>query len=315
MKKVHKILGVSIILLIIIGFIIAQSVTYMDSTTETMYFAIEELRYRNEPNMGYAIGNPNTGGTTSSSAKIWNVVKRSTADSSDRIDGDYYCLKADAGFEDVNANVKYNVFYDMKTEKNLMTAQNSILKSMVEGDVTAGDGTTVGKYECLLAVLDMLYLPGSSNQEYKTTLLNDVIEYAKTQSAYNAYIELMQEYPLTDDDITAIQQAVIWYFTNYGEQNGKFDKTSATGWINYKLADTDYTTLSSYKYYETGEGEARSYQGEALYNYMIKMAKENASQYANGNIPSSSPVNLVTQNLQYEENDNNYIVNYGLPIG
>ena len=130
MKNTHKIVGICITLLVIIGVIIAQSVTYMESTDETMYFAIEELRYRNEPNMGYAMGNPDTGGTSNNAAKIWNIVQRSTSDSKDIIEGNFYCLKADEGFHDITANVEYNLFFDMKTEKDLMLGQNSILKSL-----------------------------------------------------------------------------------------------------------------------------------------------------------------------------------------
>ena len=307
MKRGHKICIICIILFLVIGIIVAQAVTYVQATDETMYFAIEELRYRNEPYMGYAIGNPDTG-SSNNSAKIWNIVKRSTSDSQDIIEGDFYCLKAEEGFHNTDSNVEYNLFFDIKTEKELMSKQNTILESITTGDVQTDDGGTVGKYECILAVLDMLYLPGSSDVEYKNQLLKDVIEFAKTQPTYNPYIELMEEYPLTDNDITAIQQAIIWYFTNYGELNGKYDKTNSTEWINYKLEDTNYDVLSSYKAYETGEGLARSYQAEAFYNYMIKKAKENASQYENGNIPTSSPINMVTTDLQYEENNTNYII-------
>ena len=110
----------------------------------------------------------------------------------------------------------------------------------------------------------------------KTYLLNKVIERAKESSNYNSFVELMQMYPLTDDDIAAAQQAVLWYFTNYGESTqGLYDKTSDTssGWLNYTEDGENYKSLSDYNL-ETNEGRQRQIQAEMLYKYLIKTAKE-----------------------------------------
>ena len=66
---------------------------------------------------------------------------------------------------------------------------------------------------------------------------------------------------LTKDDISAVQQAAIWYFTNYGEENGKYDKTQNTGWLNYT---TDGVTYKSLGDYNLGTQEGRQQQHQVL---------------------------------------------------
>ena len=302
-KRIKSIAGVVFSLVIIIGFFIIHNIVY--SSDEIMYFSIEPLIYKNEPAMGYAIGNPNTAGNNA--AKIWNIVKRSGPNTDDIMQGDFYCLKASVGFEDINANVTYDVFYDLKKEKSSLIAQNDLIKGFLTGTISE-NGESYGRYEALLALLDMLYLPNTSEESYKEELLDNVMQYAiNDMDKYGSYIEVMMLYPPTDNDIVAIQQAAIWYFTNYGEDNGKFDKTNSSSWINYTDDGNSYSTLSDYNY-GTGEGEGRSAYGEALYNYLIDKAKEGSKNYTGVDLNSSSPITLKTSILSYEELSENYIL-------
>lgn len=285
-----------------------------------IYFGITERMTANTPNLGYAIGDPNTNtSTTTNAAKIWNFIRyKSSTLASGYVDGNIFCVKAGVGFTSATESgaiepKAYNVFYDMKKEREAIKAQNEILKQLVEMQITLEDGTTISRYDALLAAINMLYLPGESDEQEKTDLLNSIIEFAKrSDSGYTSYVELMEMYPLTDDDITAVQQAVIWYFTNYGEEDGKYDKTSDKSWIYYTLDGTTYDALKNYtpnnQQQQYDAGQARTYQVEVLYNYMIRTAKANASKYTNSSTIVEAPAKVTTTTLSYKAEGNNYII-------
>ena len=73
-------------------------------------------------------------------------------------------------------------------------------------------------YYGLLALVDMLYLPGVSETSEKTELINAALTAAGIPTdRYTVEI--------TDTDIEAIQQAAVWYFT---EQNDELFATIYT---------------------------------------------------------------------------------------
>lgn len=268
-----------------------------------VYLGITELRTNGTPNMGYAIGDPNTNGETGSAAKIWNIVQYSTATSTDPTESNFYCLKAGVGFSNVNKRATYNIFFDMKTQRTAIEAQNAVLKTIVNGKIDIGNGKTVGKYNAILAMIDMLYLKGKESEGGST-------QEEKMQLLENAGIRAGEwTFLLTDDDIFATQQAALWYFTNYGEENGKYDKTAtdASGWLNYTLDGNNYKNLADYKRHDTDEGIIRQQQAEILYNYFIRTAKANANKYE-ASSTKGAPATVETKTLNYKESGSNYIM-------
>ena len=269
------------------------------TTSTPLYLGVTELRKNDTPNFGYAIGDPNTNGATGNAAKIWNILEYTSADdgAQEKANGakNIYCVKAGVGFSNTHKRAEYNVFYDMKTEREQIKAQNETLKSIVEGNVTSGN-TTVSKYDALLALADRLYLIDEENNETAKT------EYLKlagiTSDAYDVL--------LTRDDITAVQQAAIWYFTNYGEENGKYDKTQDTGWLNYTTDGVAYTSLGDYNL-STNEGRQRQEQAEILYKYLIKTAIANANNYTNAEVQTGAPARVITNTLSCEITNSNCI--------
>ena len=259
-----------------------------------LYLGITELKL--ESGMGYAIGNPNSGGTTNRGAKIWNVIQYQSETSNTYSENNIYCLKAGVGFTNVDKRAIYDVFYDMKTQKAAIQGQNEILRGLVEGTIELDDGTTISRYSAILAALDLFYYNKTSDEAEREALLQ-----AAGVPNYT--------YNLTDDDIEAVQQAALWYFTNYGEEDGKYDLTSPkSGWLNYTTNGTTYTSLSDYNQ-GTGEGRMRQQQAEILYNYFVRTAKENAPKYDNvGTQPTGAPAQVNTTRLDYEESNGNYII-------
>ena len=151
----------------------ANNIAYAATATTPLYLGITEMRLNTNPNIGYAIGNPNANNDEESSfaAKIWNIVKYSSETASDPTEADIYCVKAGIGFNDTKKQATYNVFYNMKTERDQIKAQNDVLKSIVEGTITLEDNTTISKYNALLALSDMLYLEKDSTDAKRINFL------------------------------------------------------------------------------------------------------------------------------------------------
>ena len=287
--KTKNIIFASLILMLTISLNVISLAT--DASSNPKYIGITELK--TESGMGYAIGDPNTGGTTSTAAKLWNLIEYDSSTSSTYSENNIYCLKAGMGFQDENKRVKYDVFYDMKKEKENIAKQNDILKDLVEKTIELEDGTTISRYNAILAALDMFYYRGISDESYKENLIKEA---GIHEGAY--------QYGLTKDDIEAVQQAALWYFTNYGEENGKYDKTKNSEWLNYTTDKKTYSSLSDYR----EGGEERQEQAEILYKYLINEAKEKASEYDDIESTTIAPIQLDTQMLNYEIQGKNTII-------
>ena len=326
--KIKKVLVSLMAIAVFITTFAVQGISYAATAENPIYLGITEIMTRNTPNIGYSIGDPSANGSTQESlvaAKIWNIEKYTSATSADPTQINAFCVKAGVGFSDTKKRATYDLFYDMKTKREEIKAQNKVLESIVEGTIPYGEGT-VSKYNALLAAIDMLYLPGNSSSTDKEQLLTNIITYAsQPENGYTDYVELMEAYPMTDDDIVAAEQAALWYFTNYYKQdtsaqeyaettehNTKYDKTTSTDWIYYTLNGTTYDNLSDYTpnglQPQYDAGQARSVQIEVLYNYIIKNAKANASKYSNTSTSTGAPAKVNTTSLSYEESGDNYII-------
>ena len=259
MKKCRLIIVSLILMLFLISGILFNTVI-AETMSPPLYFGITELRTLSTPNLGYAIGDPNTNGVTGSAAKIWNIVKYSNSNFADPTEVNVYCVKAGVGFSDTKKTAEYDLKFDMIKDKQQIAAQNSVLNGLVNN----------GHYDELLALADLLYLPGQSEQSERTTLLNNAGIY---DEAY--------DFDITDDEIKAVQQAAIWYFTNYGEEGNKYDKYSNTAWLWYTENGSTYKNLSDYNPTGTvpnaSAGHQRQEQAELLYKYLIDTAKANSS--------------------------------------
>ena len=258
-----------------------------DATSNPKYIGITERK--TDSGIGYAIGNPDAGG-----AKIWNIIEYQDASSSSYTENNLYCLKAGVGFTNVDKRATYNVFYNMKTEKAAIGKQNDILKKLVEGTIQVDNGT-INQYSAILAVLDLFYYDGISDESYKENLLNAAGIHS---SAY--------QYPLTNDDIEAVQQAALWYFTNYGENDDIYDQTGDydSGWLNYTENGYSYTSLSD----DIPSGQQRQIQAEILYKYLIRTAKSKAPEYDNLDTQNKAPIQVDTTSLSYEISNNRTII-------
>ncbi len=294
--------GIILIVLILVSLLPTSSIAAQATTP--LYLGITELRTNDTPNMGYAIGDPNTNGQEGYGAKLWNIQEHTGPNEGDPVKADgnknIYCVKAGVGFSNTHRTATYNIFYNMKTERDTIATNVPPMESVVNGTIQTDNGT-VNAYDALLALADMLYLIDDENDE---AVKEAYLEAANITTDYWNIL-------LTRDDIAAVQQAAIWYFTNYDDTpEGKYDKTDDTAWLNYTLNGSTYTSLSAYNYDgETNEGIQRQEQAEVLYKYLIKTAIANASNYSDSEeTTTEAPAKVNTTTLNYEESDGRYIV-------
>ena len=94
-SKVKRIALIGIMMVIMLAVLMAMPNT-VKAVTLPMYLGITEIRTNDTPNLGYAIGDPNTNGETGESNKIWNIVEYTGlgSDASLKADGakNIYCL-------------------------------------------------------------------------------------------------------------------------------------------------------------------------------------------------------------------------------
>ena len=292
LKKVF--LGVTMIILML-AFMIMPKMVYATTATTPMYLGIVEFRTNSTPNMAYSISDPNSGGHI-----IWNMVQYASDTATEYNVKNIYCLNPDVGFTNgVTSRDRYDTYYDMKQEKDTVKSLASMTKT--QNNITLSDGTEVNSYDVILAVGDMLYLPGESTEVEKNTLLTKIKDLARTDTSASSYYSQMDQYPLTDDDINAVQQAVLWYFTNYGED--RYNKIDSTSWLKYKTESM--TSYDSFSGYNSPEGAVRNAQANVLYKYLIETAEENAKNYST---TTEAPASVATTKLNYSESGDNYII-------
>ena len=289
--KIRK--GIVTIIIFILSLIISSIFNYVQSAivSPSLYFGIAEIRTTS--NMGYAMGNPSTG-----SKKIWKMVEYSNSTTTSYTEVNAYCLNAETGFSNAGDKAEYNVSYNMKTDsRTTIASQNNVLNQLVNG----------GQYDNILALADLLYIKDVSSLADRENLLetskaNDVVD----KSDFNG----VSQYYLTDDEIDAVQQAAIWYFTN-GQTNDAYNVYNKSwAWYTTSTSNGTYTNYTGYN--PTGMpvqaaiGYYRQQQMKVLYDYLVDTAKANASAgindantiltlYASDSDGTAQPVMKVTK--------------------
>lgn len=268
------------------------------------YIGINEYRSNTTPaNMGYSIKKPNNHLTIDQGYKIWEIVKYNSNNESDTnysTDLTLYCVKAGVGFRELSTDqttgnskpaikratytTAYNLLRD-KAELLSLKDTNKTLYSLVSTD----------NYYGILALADLMYIPEKSTAQEKTELINAALKANNINPAnYNT--------SLTDEDVDAVQQAALWYFTNYDggdSYTNVFNQLGKKTWLFYKTTTmSEYTSLQDYNPIvdgnQTEAGLDRDEQATYLYDYLVNTAKANIAKYKDGTITPKSKVTLYT---------------------
>ena len=285
MKKI-RIIVVFIIFLIIT---LLNSVVKAELMNPSRFFGIQEIDEGSS--MGYSIGNPKANGDTETggpSAKIWNIIQYDNINGTNPKKTNLYCVRAGAGFTSPTQQglkiEEYNLKFDMYSERDEIADEDIGTSSQILYKLVTG-----GQYNELLALANIIYIPDVSTDTEKEQLLELSGATAILEELGN--IEGKEQYPLTDDEIEAVQQSAIWYFTNYDEMydgERKYDKTDETDWLWYTTDSSQYKNLADYNptgavYAQTYAGSVKQDQAEELYKYLIETAKAEADKYADPN--------------------------------
>ena len=223
---------------------------------------------------------------------IWKITEYDSSETVWNYDNTIYCLKGGPGFgstefgNGVPKVREYTRYFDMKKPQEIPSPYVNALPDV--------DSNT---YKALLWVLENSYVPAKANaseeekaqaKEYRDLLLKSAG---------------LEGSVLTDDDIDAVQQLAVWYFTN----DDSYHTESFEFWVN-SIAGEDkaYNPLSD-DILENGWDRAE--ESQLLFEYFINTAKEKAASYEIvSDEDAGAPVKIDDTDLNIEESNNRYII-------
>ena len=219
-------------------------------------------------------------------SKVWKIAEYDsengkTADLSKTI----YCIKGGPGFGSsdmatggVPTISKYTQKFNLKDLASIPSTYSKILP-------------TGSNYNSLMWLLDNIYIMpaiGTDNTTAREEFLKSKIP--------NELYEL-----ITDDDIDAVQQLAIWYFTNPSGDKYHYETS------NFKInsianVDSNYASMGDIF---GDDGWDREDAIEALFQYYITNAKANSNYKSTNN--TTSPIEIVKSNAKMFKVRDNYI--------
>ena len=219
-------------------------------------------------------------------SKVWKIAEYDsengkTADLSKTI----YCIKGGPGFGSsdmatggVPTISKYTQKFNLKDLASIPSTYSKILP-------------TGSNYNSLMWLLDNIYIMpaiGTDNTTAREEFLKSKIP--------NELYEL-----ITDDDIDAVQQLAIWYFTNPSGDKYHYETTNLK--VN-SIANVD-SNYASMRDIFGDDGWDRENAIEALFQYYITNAKANSNYKSTNN--TTSPIEIVKSNATMTKVGNNYV--------
>ncbi len=272
MKKFKKLVSSILITMLIVATLGSISAVKAASAGP-LYLGIVSLR-----RAGY--------GYQQEGSKVWKIAEYDsengkTADLSKTI----YCIKGGPGFGSsdmatggVPTISKYTQKFNLKDLASIPSTYSKILP-------------TGSNYNSLMWLLDNIYIMpaiGTDNTTAREEFLKSKIP--------NELYEL-----ITDDDIDAVQQLAIWYFTNPSGDKYHYETS------NFKInsianVDSNYASMGDIF---GDDGWDREDAIEALFQYYITNAKANSNYKSTNN--TTSPIEIVKSNATMTKVGSNYV--------
>ena len=288
----NKKIVIFLVVLLIATYVVGM-LSNVKAATGTKILNIKMLR---NSGYGYKIN--------ASGKKVWKIYEKGT-NAEDTI----YCLKGGPGFgagdmsDDVFSSIgeaTYTNYFNLKDLSNIPEIYKTALPQ------------SSSDYNALLWILDNCYVAPKSNsatdikqkaKESRTALLESALK-ASTSPDIDS-IEQMEL--LTDDDIDAVQQVAIWYFTN---PTGDYHVENILFAMNrVKNTDAAYLpmdeTSGSREIFENGT--LRADACGVLFDYLVKTAKQMSSNY-DGEYKEVNPVAIAETTRTFEIQNDRYIV-------
>ena len=317
------------ILVILIGMIILLTLVFgnlkVNATEDKIYVALS--RVIPDTTFGYAIGDPTV--STGDGKTIWNLVSytdNTFTTTNDFSKSNLYCLKAGAGFynengqSDANAKKTYTRLCSISDKEIMSASTHKYVKELADGE----------NYNKVRWLLDNMFVKGESTEQDKKKILYEagiaqVSEEGEPiiDGTGNYYYWADGEYDyyesdadigtvakggyttlLTDEDLVAMQQAAIWYFTN--GDNVAYNRYANKNWT-FVTEDSSKDIKGTYQTMSTSYA-SREEQSRIVYKYLIDAAKKNASNYDSVITNKEVPVTITKDNAKIVEKNEKYIV-------
>ena len=272
MKKFKKL--VSIILITMLTVATLGSISAVKAASAgPLYLGIVSLR-----RAGY--------GYQQEGSKVWKIAEYDsengkTADLSKTI----YCIKGGPGFGSsdmatggVPTISKYTQKFNLKDLASIPSTYSRILP-------------TGSNYNSLMWLLDNIYIMPAIGTD-NTTAREEFLKSKIPNELYDL---------ITDDDIDAVQQLAIWYFTNPSGDKYHYETS------NFKInsianVDSNYASMGDIF---GDDGWDREDAIEALFQYYITNAKANSNYKSTNN--TTSPIEIVKSNATMTKVGSNYV--------
>ena len=219
-------------------------------------------------------------------SKVWKIAEYDsengkTADLSKTI----YCIKGGPGFGSsdmatggVPTISKYTQKFNLKDLASIPSTDSKILP-------------TGSNYNSLMWLLDNIYIMPAIGTD-NTTAREEFLKSKIPNELYGL---------ITDDDIDAVQQLAIWYFTNPSGDKYHYETS------NFKInsianVDSNYASMGDIF---GDDGWDREDAIEALFQYYITNAKANSNYKSTNN--TTSPIEIVKSNATMTKVGSNYV--------
>ena len=357
MKLKRRVLIV-LVMIVSIVFGIVQNMSY--ATSGTLGLKLSYKRYTSSDGWAYALNNgtahpiyqiisvngDNIVGTNyycldADTSATWNYSTDSTGKYDTASIGktanytDYYDMEKKADLSEINnfsnkvaVNKYYNqimwildnmYLYSSSEEKNETTGNSlAVEEMMAKAGIVYGDtGATKGG-----KAVYSYYGDEDNNTYYAKYKANTLYGNRDANGGYfytNASGEQVNVL-LSSEQVEAVEQAAIWYFTNYlGNNKSKYNmytevnsesgtaKFGDSGWLKYtsgtETNSYNWPLLNSIATNNENEGKMLQEQASILYNYLIDGANDHKDNYK----PSSNPLSLEAVKVETEKVGTNKI--------
>lgn len=271
--------------------------TTVKAATGSMYLNIKLLR-----NSGYGYK------LASNNKNVWKIYETDGNGNDKGLNSTIYCLKGGPGFGSSDyvsgtpQETHYTQYFNLKDPNSITPNQ---YKNVLPD-------TSSKEYKALLWILDNCYVAPKTNPtteeanravQDKKNLLNAAAAYAEEVS--NTDVTINELNLLTDDDIDAVQQIAVWYYTN--PEGDSYHVTSIDFWLNSVQGTENSTFKSMINFGDDGWDRANACQ--ALFDYLVQTPQKADFTYTidNSNV-TPNPIKIADTDAKIVKNGDNYIV-------
>ena len=219
-------------------------------------------------------------------SKVWKIAEYDSENGrTANLSKTIYCIKGGPGFGSsdmatggVPTISKYTQKFNLKDLASIPSTYSKILP-------------TGSNYNSLMWLLDNIYIMPAIGTD-NTTAREEFLKSKIPNELYDL---------ITDDDIDAVQQLAIWYFTNPSGDKYHYETS------NFKInsianVDSNYASMGDIF---GDDGWDREDAIEALFQYYITNAKANSNYKSTNN--TTSPIEIVKSNATMTKVGSNYV--------